>query len=105
MKTASKKLQALKKSGNAEKATSAAKTLMSMIDKAKKHGVLHKNKASRLKSRLSSLIQPKKTKEEADNPVKTETKSVKNTSAKTTKAASKKKTVVKSATRSKATKK
>lgn len=102
MKTASKKLKVVKKSGNAEKTKSAAKALMSIIDKAKKHGVVHKNKANRMKSRLSSLILPK-VKKEADHSVKAEASSAKNEVSKKEKAL--KKAVAKAKTRSKAAKK
>lgn len=56
IKTASKKLQALKESGDAEAIKTAAKALMSVIDKAGKHGVWHENKINRVKSRLTPLI-------------------------------------------------
>ncbi len=56
IKTASKKLEALKESGNAEAIKAAAKVLMSVIDKAGKHGVWHENKVNRIKGRLTPLI-------------------------------------------------
>ena len=56
IKTASKKLEALKESGDAEAIKTAAKVLMSVVDKAGKHGVWHKNKVNRIKGRLTPLI-------------------------------------------------
>jgi small subunit ribosomal protein S20 len=56
IKTASKKLEALKESGDAEAIKAAAKTLMSVVDKAGKHGVWHENKVNRIKGRLTPLI-------------------------------------------------
>lgn len=56
IKTASKKLRALKESGDAEAIKVAAKALMSVADKAGKHGVWHKNKVNRIKSRLTPLM-------------------------------------------------
>jgi len=56
IKTASKKLEALKESGDAEAIKAAAKALMSVVDKAGKHGVWHGNKVNREKSRLAPLI-------------------------------------------------
>lgn len=56
IKTASKKLEALKESGDAEAIKAEAKVLMSVVDKAGKHGVWHKNKVNREKSRLTPLI-------------------------------------------------
>ena len=45
IKTASKKLEALKESGDAEAIKAEAKVLMSVVDKAGKHGVWHKIKS------------------------------------------------------------
>ena len=56
IKTASKKLEALKESGDAEAIKAAAKALMSVVDKAGKHGVWHENKVNRIKGRLTPLI-------------------------------------------------
>ena len=56
IKTASKKLEALKESGDAEAIKAAAKALMSVVDKAGKHGVWHGNKVNRSKGRLTPLI-------------------------------------------------
>ena len=56
IKTASKKLQVLKDAGDSEVIKAAAKDLMSVVDKAGKHGVWHKNKVNRIKSRLTPLI-------------------------------------------------
>lgn len=56
IKTASKKLEALKESGDAEAVKTAARALMSVVDKAGKHGVWHKNKVNRIKGRLTPLI-------------------------------------------------
>ena len=56
IKTASKKLEVLKESGDAEAIKAAAKALMSVVDKAGKHGVWHENKVNRIKGRLTPLI-------------------------------------------------
>ena len=56
IKTASKKLQLLKDGGDAEAIKAAAKDLMSIVDKAGKHGVWHGNKVNRIKGRLTPLI-------------------------------------------------
>ena len=56
IKTASKKLEALKEGGDAEAIKAAAKVLMSDVDKAGKHGVWHENKVNRIKGRLTPLI-------------------------------------------------
>ena len=56
IKTASKKLEALKESGDAEAIKAEAKVLMSVVDKAGKHGVWHENKVNRIKGRLTPLI-------------------------------------------------
>lgn len=56
IKTASKKLEALKENGDAEAIKAAAKALMSVVDKAGKHGVWHENKVNRIKGRLTPLI-------------------------------------------------
>jgi len=56
IKTASKKLEVLKKGGDAEAVKAAAKALMSVVDKAGKHGVWHENKVNRIKGRLTPLI-------------------------------------------------
>lgn len=56
IKTASKKLEALKEGGDAEAVKAAAKVLMSVVDKAGKHGVWHENKVNRIKGRLTPLI-------------------------------------------------
>ena len=56
IKTASKRLEALKESGDAEAIKAAAKNLMSIVDKAGKHGVWHGNKVNRIKGRLTPLI-------------------------------------------------
>lgn len=39
----------------------AYSSLVSALDKAAKTNVIHKNKAARLKSRMSKLLKPKKT--------------------------------------------
>ena len=56
IKTASKKLKTLRETGDAEAIKVAAKALMSIVDKAGKHGVWHDNKVNRIKSRLTPLI-------------------------------------------------
>ena len=66
IKTASKKLEALKESGDSEAIKVAAKALMSEVDKAGKHGVWHGNKVNREKSRLTPLIIGASSKKSAD---------------------------------------
>lgn len=56
IKTASKKLKTLQETGSAEAIKAAAKALMSVVDKAGKHGVWHENKVNRIKGRLTPLI-------------------------------------------------
>lgn len=63
----------------------------SVIDKAAKHNIIHKNKAARLKSNLAKLAKEKKIKlEKREKAGKTEIKKSKSTSKKTKKLASKK---------------
>ena len=69
IKTASKKLEALKESGDAEAIKAAAKALMSVVDKAGKHGVWHENKVNRIKGRLTPLIFGASSKKSADTAV------------------------------------
>ena len=106
IKTASKKLEALKESGDAEAIKAEAKVLMSVVDKAGKHGVWHKNKVNREKSRLTPLIIGASSKKSADTAEATsaehaetteavETKEVAKTAAKkTSNVPAKKKTAV-----------
>jgi|SRR5579872_2761066 len=56
-------------------------TAASLIDKAAKKHIIHKNKAARIKSRLAHLLSPKKTE------AKAKTKPAKKTVKKTTKKA------------------
>lgn len=56
LKTFSKKLQAAKAANDNVLAKSVAIEYMSIIDKARKHGILHANKVNRMKSRLFSVI-------------------------------------------------
>ena len=56
LRTFSKKLQKAKGENDVVATKAAAIELMSFVDKAKKHGVLHANKANRMKSRLTPLI-------------------------------------------------
>ncbi len=52
MKTAVKKLEREIKAGNKEEASKQLNTTLQRIDKAMGSGLVHKNKAARLKSRL-----------------------------------------------------
>lgn len=56
VKTVAKELLAAVNSNNKEKATELLKNVASTWDKACKGGVLHKNTASRKKSRLTKLV-------------------------------------------------
>lgn len=65
-KIASKKVRKLAESGDIKKATEALKEAYSKIDKAAKRNVIHKNNASRRKSRLAAVFSKTKT----DKPTK-----------------------------------
>ncbi|MCX7783500.1 MAG: 30S ribosomal protein S20 [Meiothermus sp.] len=56
IKTISKKAVALAKDGNTREATEVLRYAESLIDKAAKGSTLHKNAASRRKSRLMSKV-------------------------------------------------
>lgn len=53
MRTAIKKFEKEVKAGNVENANDNLNVAIQRIDKAKKSGLIHQNKASRLKSRLT----------------------------------------------------
>ena len=53
MKTAIKNFEKNVKSENIEEANKSLNTAIQRIDKAKKNGLIHQNKASRLKSKLT----------------------------------------------------
>ena len=55
MKTAIKKFEKEVKSGNVEAASLSLNTAIQRVDKAKKAGLVHQNKAARVKSRLTKL--------------------------------------------------
>jgi len=55
MKTAIKKFEKEVKAGNKEEASNNLNIAMQRIDKAKNSGLVHKNKAARLKSRLTKM--------------------------------------------------
>ncbi len=55
MKTAIKKFEKAVKAGDKELATKCLNTAIQKVDKAKKNGLVHQNKASRVKSRLTKL--------------------------------------------------
>ena len=55
MKTAIKKFEAAAKSGNKEEAATKLNIAIQRIDKAMSSGLVHKNKAARLKSRLTKM--------------------------------------------------
>ena len=56
MRTALKKAIAAVESGDYETATTAYKAAVPILDSAVTHGIIHKNKAARHKSRLDSKI-------------------------------------------------
>lgn len=56
MRTAIKKTVAAIESGNAEAATSAYRIAVPILDRAVSHGIIHRNKAARHKSRLNEKI-------------------------------------------------
>jgi len=55
MKTAIKKFEKEVKAGNNEEASNALNIAVQRIDKAKTSGLVHQNKAARLKSRLTKM--------------------------------------------------
>lgn len=55
MKTAIKKFEKDVKAENTEDATLSLNTAIQKVDKAKKNGLVHQNKAARVKSRLTKL--------------------------------------------------
>ena len=56
MKTAIKKFEKEVKADNKEQASNYLNTALQKIDKAHSSGLVHKNKAARLKSRLNKLM-------------------------------------------------
>jgi small subunit ribosomal protein S20 len=54
MRTHIKKLHASIEAGDKDSAQEALKTVVSIIDKTGKRGIIHKDKADRLKSRLTT---------------------------------------------------
>ena len=56
LRTALRKLRTSLQSGDAKEAKAAFGSTVSMIDKAAKKGVIHKNTAARYKSRLSARV-------------------------------------------------
>jgi len=55
MKTAIKKLEKDVREGNVEEASKSLNVAIQRVDKAKKRGLVHQNKAARVKSRLTKL--------------------------------------------------
>ncbi len=55
MKTAIKKFEKDVKDGNVENADASLNIAVQKVDKAKKNGLVHQNKAARVKSRLTKL--------------------------------------------------
>ena len=55
MRTAIKKFEKEVKAGNKEEASNNLNVALQRIDKAKNTGLVHKNKAARLKSRLTKM--------------------------------------------------
>lgn len=56
VKDTSKKVRKLIDAKNADEATEALRSAMAALDKAAKKGVIHKNNASRKKSRMAKAI-------------------------------------------------
>ncbi len=56
VRTAMKSVKSLAQDGKKDEAATALKTAASVLDKAAKHGVIHKNTASRQKSHLTRLV-------------------------------------------------
>ena len=56
MRTAIKKTLAAVESGDYEAATAAYAAVVPVLDRAVTHGIIHKNKASRHKSRLNTNV-------------------------------------------------
>ncbi len=56
MRTAIKKAIAAVESGDADAASAAYASAVPVLDKAVSHGIIHKNKAARHKSRLNAKI-------------------------------------------------
>lgn len=59
MKTAVKKFEREVKAGNKEESGNNLNIALQRIDKAKNSGLVHKNKAARLKSRLTKMMNNK----------------------------------------------
>lgn len=55
MRTAIKKFEKDVKAGNKKEASKSLNTAYQRVDKAMKNGLVHKNKAARVKSRLTKL--------------------------------------------------
>lgn len=60
VKTSEKSIRALVKDGKKDEAAKLASKFQSDIDRAAKKGVVHKNKASRQKSRIAALLKTTK---------------------------------------------
>lgn len=60
VKTSEKQIRALVKAGNKEEAAKLLAKFQSNLDRAAKKGVIHKNKASRQKSRVAALLKTSK---------------------------------------------
>lgn len=56
MRTAIKRTIAAVESGDADAATDAYRKAVPILDKAVSHGIIHKNKAARHKSRLNAKV-------------------------------------------------
>lgn len=59
IRTARRRVDDALESGDADKAKAAASSVCSAVDKAAKSGAIHKNAASRLKSRLHKAVAAK----------------------------------------------
>jgi len=62
------------KKAQTSKTEKVVKDAIKLVDKAAKKNIIHKNKASRLKSKLSKLINKKVTPSSVKKPKKTRTK-------------------------------
>ncbi len=58
VRTSEKKIRALAKAGKADEAVKLMPAFQSLIDRAAKKGVVHKNTASRHKKRVAAMLKP-----------------------------------------------
>jgi small subunit ribosomal protein S20 len=60
VRTSEKKIRSLAKAGKTEEASKLLSDFQSLIDRAAKKGVVHKNAASRHKQRVAAVLKPAK---------------------------------------------